>query len=158
MSSTPATRALERAGVRYEVRSYVHDPGASSFGLEAAEALGVEPGRVFKTLLVDTDKGLGVGIVPVDRLLDLKAVAAALGAKKATMADPTVAERVTGYVVGGISPLGQKKALPTVLDASAQQHRTILVSGGRRGLDLELDPADLLALVRGSTAPIARTG
>lgn len=153
---TPATVALERAGIRYDVRSYVHDPTAASFGLEAAEALGVEPARVFKTLLVDTDKGLGVGIVPVDALLDLKAVAAALGAKKATMADPAVAERVTGYVIGGISPVGQKKALPTVLDASAEQHATILVSGGRRGLDLELAPADLLTVVRGSTAPIAR--
>ncbi|RIK16637.1 MAG: Cys-tRNA(Pro) deacylase [Acidobacteria bacterium] len=157
MSSTPATVALERAGIRYDVRSYVHDPTAASFGLEAAEALGIEPARVFKTLLVDTDKGLGVGIVPVDRLLDLKAVAAALGAKKATMAEPAVAERVTGYVVGGISPVGQKKSLPTVLDVSAEQHATILVSGGRRGLDLELAPADLLAVVRGRTAPIARS-
>ncbi len=157
MSSTPATVALERAGIRYDVRSYVHDPTAASFGLEAAEALGIEPARVFKTLLVDTDKGLGVGIVPVDRLLDLKAVAAALGAKKATMAEPAVAERVTGYVVGGISPVGQKKSLPTVLDVSAEQHTTILVSGGRRGLDLELAPADLLAVVRGRTAPIARS-
>ncbi|AXH95231.1 Cys-tRNA(Pro) deacylase [Ornithinimicrobium avium] len=154
---TPATVALERAGIRYDVRSYVHDPASVSFGLEAAEALGVEPARVFKTLLVDTDKGLGVGIVPVDHLLDLKAVAAALGAKKATMADPAVAERVTGYVVGGISPVGQKKALPTVLDASAGQHATILVSGGRRGLDLELAPSDLLTVVRGSSAPIARS-
>lgn len=157
MSSTPATVALERAGIWYDVRSYVHDPTAASFGLEAAEALGTEPARVFKTLLVDTDKGLGVGIVPVDRLLDLKAVAAALGAKKATMAEPAVAERVTGYVVGGISPVGQKKSLPTVLDVSAEQHTTILVSGGRRGLDLELAPADLLAVVRGRTAPIARS-
>ncbi len=153
---TPATVALDRAGIRYEVRSYAHDPTAASFGLEAAEALGVEPARVFKTLLVDTDKGLGVGVVPVDTLLDLKAVAAALGAKKATMAEPAVAERVTGYVVGGISPVGQKKALPTVLDASAHEHATILVSGGKRGLDVELAPGDLLALVRGSTAPIAR--
>lgn len=153
---TPATVTLDRAGIRYVVRSYVHDPAATSFGLEAAEALGVDPARVFKTLLVDTDKGLGVGVVPVDTLLDLKAVAAALGAKKATMADPAVAERVTGYVVGGISPVGQKKALPTILDVSAQAHATILVSGGKRGFDIELAPADLLAVVRGSTAAIAR--
>ncbi len=148
--------ALDRAGVSYTVRAYEHDPTATSYGLEAAAALGVEPQRVFKTLLVETDRGLGVGIVPVDALLDLKAVAAALGAKKATMADPTVAERVTGYVVGGISPVGQKRALPTVLDDSASQHPTILVSGGKRGLDLELAPADLLAVVRGSAAPVAR--
>jgi Cys-tRNA(Pro)/Cys-tRNA(Cys) deacylase len=105
---------------------------------------------------VETDKGLGVGIVPVDCLLDLKAIAAALGAKRASMADPGVAERVTGYVVGGISPVGQKKSLTTVLDESATGHDTILVSGGKRGFDLELAPGDLLSVVRGSTAPIAR--
>lgn len=154
---TPATVALDRSGVRYEVRAYEHDPRAESYGLEAAQALGVEPGRVFKTLLVDTDRGLGVGIVPVDTLLDLKAVAAALGVKKATMADPQVAERTTGYVVGGISPIGQKKRLPTVVDASAARFSTVLVSGGKRGLDIELAPADLLTVTQGRTAPIART-
>lgn len=153
---TPATVALQRAGIRFEVRSYEHDPAAASYGLEAAEALGVEAERVFKTLLVDTDRGLGVTIVPVDTLVDLKAAAAALGAKKAVMADPKVAERTTGYVVGGISPLGQKKALPTVLDESARDHATILVSGGKRGFDLELSPADLLTLVRGSYGAVAR--
>lgn len=147
---------LDRAGIGYVVRSYEHDPGAKAYGLEAAAALGVEPARVFKTLLVDTDRGLGVGIVPVDTLLDLKAVATALGAKRATMADPRVAERTTGYVVGGISPIGQKRALPTVLDASAGGFGTVLVSGGKRGLDLELAPADLLAVTGGTTAPIAR--
>lgn len=155
---TPATVALDRAGVAYEIRAYEHDPRASSYGREAAEALGVEPGRVFKTLLVDTDRGLGVTIVPVDTTVDLKAAAAALGAKKATMADPAVAERTTGYVVGGISPLGQKKQLPTVLDGSAEQHATILVSGGKRGLDIELSPQALLTLVRGGYAAIARRG
>lgn len=155
---TPATVALDRAGVAYEIRAYEHDPRASSYGLEAAEALGVEPGRVFKTLLVDTDRGLGVTIVPVDTTVDLKAAAAALGAKKATMADPAVAERTTGYVVGGISPLGQKKQLPTVLDGSAEQHATILVSGGKRGLDIELSPQALLTLVRGGYAAITRRG
>ncbi len=150
--------ALDRAGIAYQARPYQHDPAAPSYGLEAAEALGVEPARVFKTLLVDTDRGLAVGIVPVDTTLDLKAVAAAVGAKKATMADPKTAERTTGYVVGGISPVGQKKALPTVLDDSALSHDTVLVSGGKRGLDLELSPQDLLAVTRGRTGPVARRG
>ncbi|GAB3819022.1 Cys-tRNA(Pro) deacylase [Tessaracoccus terricola] len=153
---TPATVALQRAGIRFEVRTYEHDPAAASYGLEAAEALGVEPARVFKTLLVEADGGLAVGIVPVDAQLDLKAIAAALGAKRAVMADPAAAERSTGYVVGGISPIGQKKALPTVLDASADAHPTVLVSGGKRGLDIELAPGDLLAATRGSSAAIAR--
>ncbi|PRY54839.1 Cys-tRNA(Pro)/Cys-tRNA(Cys) deacylase [Knoellia remsis] len=153
---TPATVALTRAGISYAVRAYEHDPAAESFGLEAAEALGVEPGRVFKTLLVDTGSGLAVGIVPVDRSLDLKAVASALGVKKVTMADPVAAERSSGYVVGGISPIGQKRALPTVVDATAESHSTVLVSGGRRGLDLELSPADLVAVTGAVVAPIAR--
>lgn len=155
-TGTPATTALTRAKVAFTVHTYEHDPAAASFGLEAATALGIEPARVFKTLLVEADGRLGVGIVPVDRQLDLKAVAAALGAKKAVMADPAVAERVTGYVVGGISPLGQKRALPTVLDGGATAYPTILVSGGRRGLDVELSPTDLLALTRGTVAPISR--
>lgn len=150
--------ALERAGVAFEVRAYEHDPGAESYGLEAAAALGVDPARVLKTLLVEADGGLAVGIVPVDTLLDLKAVAAALGAKRAVMARPADAERATGYVVGGISPIGQRRRLPTVLDSSALEHPTVLVSGGRRGLDLELSPQDLLAIVDGTTAPVARRG
>lgn len=154
--ATPAVMALERAGVPFTVRSYEHDPGAESFGLEAAAALDVDPARVFKTLLVDIGETLGVGVVPVDRQLDLKAMAAALGVKRAVMADPVVAERVTGYVVGGISPLGQKKALPTVLDAGVAAFDTILVSGGRRGLDLEVAPADLLRLTRARITTIAR--
>lgn len=153
---TPATVALDRAGIEYAVRTYVHDPGAASFGLEAATALGEPPEKVLKTLLVDTDSGLAVGIVPVDRQLDLKAVAAAVGSKRATMCDPGVAERVTGYVVGGISPIGQKKALPTVLDDSARAFDTILVSGGKRGMDLELAPEDLVRVTRARLAPIAR--
>jgi len=155
-TGTPATVALTRAGVAFEARSYEHDPAAPSYGLEAAEALGVPPARVFKTLLVQGEGGLAVGIVPVDRQLDLKAVAAALGAKKVAMADPAAAERSTGYVVGGISPIGQKRALPTVLDDSALAHTTVLVSGGRRGLDLELAPTDLVAVTRATTASIAR--
>jgi Cys-tRNA(Pro)/Cys-tRNA(Cys) deacylase len=148
--------ALTRAGVAFVQRAYEHDPAAASYGLEAAAALGVEPARVFKTLLAEVDGRLVVGIVPVDRQLDLKALAAAVGGKRAAMADPTVAERATGYVVGGISPVGQKRAHPTVLDASAEGHETILVSGGKRGLDLELAPADLLRVARGTIAPIAR--
>lgn len=155
-SGTPATVALDRARITYELRAYEHDPRAESYGMEAAEALGVPAAQVFKTLLVDGDDGLAVGIVPVDAQLDLKAVAAALGVKKVRMADPAAAERSTGYVVGGISPIGQKKALPTVLDASALDHGTVLVSGGRRGLDLELAPADLVSVTRARTAQIAR--
>ena len=161
---TPATAALTRARVPFTVHTYDHDPAASSFGLEAAEALELDPARVFKTLLaaVDFSTGSGgsqrlvVGIVPVTGQLDLKALAAAVGGKKAAMADPADAERVTGYVVGGISPLGQKKALPTVLDSTAADHPTIFVSGGRRGMDLEVAPADLIAVTRASYAPIGR--
>lgn len=154
---TPATVALDAAGIGYTLRIYRHDPSAQSYGLEAAEALGVEPGRVFKTLLVDLDGGAhAVGIVPVDRSLDLKAIATALGAKRATMADPRAAERVTGYVVGGISPIGQRRALPTVLDDSAAGFETVLVSGGKRGLDIELAPQDLLAVTAARLAEIAR--
>lgn len=152
---TPATVALDQAKIAYELRAYAHDPAAESYGLEAAETLGVPPARVFKTLVVSTDPGLAVGIVPVDRKLDLKALAAALGLKKVTMADPAAAQRATGYVVGGISPIGQKTALPSVLDASASNHPTILVSGGKRGLDIELSPADLIAVAGATTAPIA---
>jgi Cys-tRNA(Pro)/Cys-tRNA(Cys) deacylase len=154
---TPATVALDAAGIAYTVRSYPHDPAAESFGREAAAALGVEPRRVFKTLLADTDRGLVVGVVPVDGLLDLKALAAAVGVKKAVMADPTVAERSTGYVVGGISPVGQRRRLRTVVDVSAASFETVLVSGGKRGLDLELAPADLLSATGGTYAPLARS-
>ncbi|MDQ0892600.1 Cys-tRNA(Pro) deacylase [Agromyces ramosus] len=155
-AATPATLALARAGVAFTARAYEHDPRAAAYGLEAAEKLGVEPERVFKTLLADVDGELAVGIVPVALQLDLKALAAAVGGKRAEMADPRVAERKTGYVVGGISPIGQKTALPTVLDESAILCETILVSGGRRGLDLELAPDDLLVATGGRYAPIAR--
>jgi Cys-tRNA(Pro)/Cys-tRNA(Cys) deacylase len=161
---TPATAALIRAGIAFEVHTYDHDPSASSFGLEAAEVLGLDPARVYKTLLAAVDGSTGsagtgrlvVGIVPVSGQLDLKALAAAVGAKKAVMADPADAERVTGYVVGGISPIGQKKRLPTVLDASARGHETLFVSGGRRGMDLELSPADLVAITGATVAAIGR--
>ena len=155
-AGTPATTTLTRLGVAYDLHPYEHDPAAPSYGLEAAEALGVPPGHVFKTLLVQGERGLAVGVVPVDRTLDLKAVAAALALKKVSMADPAAAERSTGYVVGGISPIGQKRPLPTVVDASAASLDRVYVSGGRRGLDLSLDPADLVRVTGGSFAPIAR--
>lgn len=156
---TPATTALDAACVPYTARTYTHDPAAPSYGLEAAEALGVEPERVFKTLMVDVLGSAGsqlcVAVVPVTGNLDLKAAAAAFGAKKATMADPAAAERRTGYVRGGISPLGQRQLSPTAVDESALAHETVLVSGGRRGFDLELAPADL---VRVTGAVVARLG
>ena len=153
---TPATVALTKAGMPFTTHAYEHDPAAKSYGLEAAEALGLQPEQVFKTLLVEVDGKLSVGVVPVDKQLDLKAVAAALNGKKAAMADPAAAERITGYVVGGISPIGQKRPLPTVVDASATDHETVYVSGGRRGLDLGLSPADLIKLTSARTASIAR--
>lgn len=155
-AGTPATIALTRAGIRYATHGYEHDPRAAAYGLEAAEKLGIDAERVFKTLLAAVDGSLVVGIVPVAAQLDLKALAAAVGGKRAEMADPAAAERKTGYVVGGISPIGQKTALPTVLDETAILHETILVSGGRRGFDLELAPDDLLAVTHGRYAPIAR--
>jgi Cys-tRNA(Pro)/Cys-tRNA(Cys) deacylase len=144
-SGTPATTALTRLGIAFGVHPYEHDPAAPSYGLEAATALGVPPACVFKTLLVEHDGGLAVGIVPVDRSLDLKAMAGALGVKRLELAKPDKAERSTGYVVGGISPVGQRRALRTVLDESATAFDTVYVSGGRRGLDISLAPADLVA-------------
>jgi Cys-tRNA(Pro)/Cys-tRNA(Cys) deacylase len=156
-TGTPATLALTRAGVPFTTHPYEHDPAAAaSYGIEAAEALGLDPDRVLKTLLVDVDGALVVGIVPVSCQLDLKAFAAAVGGKRATMAGPAVAERATGYVVGGISPLGQKRPHPTVLEASSLAHHTVYVSGGRRGLDIGLSPRDLLRLTQGTSAPISR--
>jgi Cys-tRNA(Pro)/Cys-tRNA(Cys) deacylase len=155
-AGTPATVALARAGIAFTAHAYEHDPRAAAYGLEAAEKLGLDPDLVFKTLLADVDGALAVGIVPVAMQLDLKALAHALGGKRAGMADPAVAERKTGYVVGGISPIGQRTPLPTVLDESAILCETIYVSGGRRGLDLELSPDDLLAVTSGRYASIAR--
>lgn len=154
---TPCTVALDRAGTSYEIRAYEHDPRATSYGLEAAEALNVEPERVFKTLMAQLDgRELVVGIVPVTGQLDLKALARALGGSKAVMADVVAAERATGYVAGGISPIGQKRPHRTVLDESALAHATVLVSGGRRGLDVEIAPADLLEATGAITAQISR--
>jgi Cys-tRNA(Pro)/Cys-tRNA(Cys) deacylase len=153
---TPATVALTRAGIAFTEHSYAHDPGASSYGLEAAEVLGLDPQRVLKTLVATVDDRLVVAVVPVSGHLDLKAVAAAVGGKKAAMADPAAAERATGYVVGGISPVGQRRAHATVVDASALQHDTVYVSGGRRGLDLGLAPGDLVRVTGAVVAPVAR--
>jgi Cys-tRNA(Pro)/Cys-tRNA(Cys) deacylase len=154
---TPATVALSRAGVPFTGHTYVHDEGASSYGLEAADALGVEAARVFKTLVASVDGRLTVAVVPVGGQLDLKALAAATGGKRAEMADPAAAERSSGYVRGGISPLGQRRPLPTVVDGSALSFDTVYVSGGRRGFDVELDPTDLVRLTGALTAPIARS-
>lgn len=155
-SGTPATVALTAAGVVFTQHTYDHDPSARSFGLEAAEVLGLPPEQVFKTLLVDTGTGLAVAVVPVAGQLDLKAMAGALGVKKVSMADPAAAERSSGYVVGGISPVGQKRALPTVVDESAELFDVVYVSGGRRGLDLGLAPSDLVAVTGATVADIAR--
>lgn len=157
--ATPATRVLDKAGVQHQVHPYHHDPDSTHFGDEAVEALGLDPLQVFKTLVVSCTGGrqpLAVAVVPVARQLDLKTMATALGAKKVALAEAPVAERTTGYVVGGISPLGQKKRLPTVVDASAEAHRTVFVSADRRGLQVELSPADLVRLCDGSFAPVAR--
>ena len=154
--ATPATVALTAAGIRFTAHTYEHHDTATNFGEEAAAELGLTEDRVFKTLVVETDQGLAVGVVPVSARLDTKALARAVGAKRGSLADPALAERRTGYVVGGISPLGQRTALPTVLDASASTFATIFVSGGRRGFDVELAPGDLVRVTGGSLAAIAR--
>ncbi|MEW1626442.1 Cys-tRNA(Pro) deacylase [Streptomyces sp. NPDC089173] len=153
---TPATVVLTQAGTAFTVHAYDHDPAAPSYGEEAAEAMGVCPDRVFKTLVADVDGELTVAVVPVAGSLDLKALASAVGGKRATMADPAAAERTTGYVRGGISPLGQRKRLRTVLDASARSHATICVSAGRRGLEVELAAEDLAGLTGAVFAEIGR--
>ena len=154
---TPATAALTAAGISYVTHSYEHDPASTSYGEEMTAATGIPPDRVFKTLVAEVDRRLVVGVVPVAGHLDLKALAAAVGGKRATMADPAAAERSSGYVLGGISPLGQRRPLPTVVDETALRHATIAVSGGRRGLSLEVAPADLIALLGAEVAAIARS-
>lgn len=151
---TPATLALAKAGITFTAHAYEHDPANTSFGLEAADVLGISPERVFKTLMADVGGTLAVAVVPVNGTLDLKALAQALGQKKAAMADPALAQRRTGYVLGGISPVGQRQQSPTVLDSSALNFDTIFVSGGQRGFDIELAPADLIAITQASTAKI----
>ncbi len=158
---TPAVVAARNAGIAFRVHEYAHDPASDSYGLEAAATLGVEAARVFKTLVAMLDgdpRRLAVAIVPVCGQLDLKAVAASLGAKRAEMARPADAERATGYVLGGISPLGQKRRLPTLLDHSAGGFATVFVSAGRRGLEIELAPSELIRLSNARAAPIGRGG
>ena len=154
---TPATAAVAKAKVEHRIHEYRHDPAAPSYGLEAAEQLGVDPAGVFKTLVAEVDGRLAVAVVPVAARLDLKALAAAAGGRKAVMAEAADAERATGYVVGGISPLGHRKRLPVFLDASMQDRPTVLVSAGRRGLELELAPADLARLADGTFADLGTT-
>jgi Cys-tRNA(Pro)/Cys-tRNA(Cys) deacylase len=155
---TAATALLEREGIPHTVHTYAHDPQHESYGSEASEALGVAPEQVLKTLIAGVDGTLTVGVVPVSAQLDLKALAAAVGGKNATMADPAAAERATGYVVGGISPLGQRRRLRVVIDSSALEFPTVYCSGGRRGLELELSPADLIRLSHATVAAISRSG
>lgn len=153
---TRATQLLAKLGIAHSIHRYEHDPRHPSFGLEASEALGVPPARVFKTLIADVDGQLTVAVVPVSGSLDLKALAAAAGGKKAAMADPAQAEKASGYVTGGIAPLGLRRPLPVVIDESALGYTTVFCSAGQRGVEIELAPADLLTAAGASTAPIAR--
>jgi Cys-tRNA(Pro)/Cys-tRNA(Cys) deacylase len=154
-TGTPATALLLLDGAPYTLHPYRHDPRADGFGDEAAAALGIEPARLFKTLIASVDATLCCAVVPVSGRLDLKALAAAREGKKAELADPRVAQRATGYVIGGISPLGQRTRLPVVVDSTAFEHGTVFVSAGRRGLQLELAPADLVRLAAATTASIS---
>jgi Cys-tRNA(Pro)/Cys-tRNA(Cys) deacylase len=154
--ATPAVKALEKLGIEHRTHSYEHDPAARSYGQEAADAMGIDPARVFKTLVATANGALVVAVVPVTGELDLKSLASALGAKRAEMADGAVAERATGYVLGGISPIGQKRRLATVVDDSARPFDTVFVSGGRRGFEIELRPDDLVSVTAGRFAAIAR--
>lgn len=152
---TPGVAAAKRSKISYTLHEYKHDPRHESYGLEAAEKLGVDAARVFKTLVVEVAGGeLVVAILPVDSSLNLKKIASAVGAKKAAMADKVKVQKVTGYVLGGVSPLGQKKALKTVVDSGSEEFSTILVSAGKRGLEIELAPNDLVTLTRGSFADL----
>jgi Cys-tRNA(Pro)/Cys-tRNA(Cys) deacylase len=153
---TRATDQLARLGIRHVVHRYTHDPRHPSYGLEASEALGVPPDRVFKTLIAQVDSQLTVAVVPVAGSLDLKALAAAVGAKKAAMADPAQAERASGYVTGGIAPVGLRRPLPVVVDEAALEHATVFCSAGQRGLEIELAPADLVSATGARTASISR--
>lgn len=155
-AGTPATVALTALGITYTVHTYEHDASAPSYGLEAATALGLDPECVFKTLIADADGQLVVGIVPVDGQLHLRALASAVDAKKATMADPSAAQRSSGYVLGGISPIGQKRQLITVIDETAQLFDVVYVSGGKRGMDIGIAPDDLARATNATFAAIAK--
>ncbi len=154
-AGTPAIAALTRARMAHTLHRYEHDPGETHFGAEAAAKLGVSGSEIFKTLVVDTGAGLAVAVVPVPAMLDLKAMAATVGVKKVVLADPAVAARSSGFVVGGISPIGQRTPLPTVIDQTAATLESMMVSAGRRGLQVRLAPTDLLALTQGRFAPIS---
>jgi Cys-tRNA(Pro)/Cys-tRNA(Cys) deacylase len=153
---TRATELLAKTGIPHSVHRYTHDPRHPSYGQEASEALGVAPERVFKTLVADVDGALTVAVVPVAGTLDLKALASAVGGKKAVMAEPAQAERATGYVTGGITSLGLRRRLPVVVDSSALEHDTVFCSAGQRGLEIELAPSDLITAAGARVAPIAR--
>lgn len=155
---TPATMALTNAKADFTLHPYEHDASAQAYGEEAADALGVPYERIFKTLVAEVESGLAVAVVPVAGKLDLKALAGVLNSKRAAMAEAAKVERVTGYVVGGISPLGQRKQLPTVVDSSALDFETIYFSAGRRGLQIETAPDNLITLTRAVTAPIGKNG
>jgi Cys-tRNA(Pro)/Cys-tRNA(Cys) deacylase len=155
---TPAINLARKAGIAHQVHEYLHDPANAAYGLEAAEKMGVSPQRVFKTLVVTLDsRNQAVGVVPVSTMLSMKLMAKAAGAKKAVMADRNDVERATGYVLGGVSPLGQKKRLQTIIDSSAENYQTVFVSAGRRGLEIELSPADLKRLVDGEFAELCQS-
>jgi Cys-tRNA(Pro)/Cys-tRNA(Cys) deacylase len=154
-TGTPATALLTRSKISFTLHPYDHDPRSKAYGEEAAQALGVEPARIFKTLIATVDGKLACAVVPVAARLDLKAFAAALGSKRAELADPAAAARATGYVVGGISPLGQKARLRVVVDASVEGFETVYVSAGRRGLQVQLAPADLVQATSALVAPIS---
>lgn len=152
---TPAVNAAKQRGIAYQIHEYAHDPANRAYGLEAAEKLGLPPERIFKTLVVAQDASkLAVAVIPVSQQLNLKRLAKVLGCKKLSMAEKQQVERATGYVLGGVSPLGQKKPLETILDASAQSFETIFISAGRRGLEIELSPDDLVSLTRGQFAEV----
>jgi Cys-tRNA(Pro)/Cys-tRNA(Cys) deacylase len=153
---TRATQRLASLGIAHTIHRYDHDPACSSYGREASEALGVPPDRMFKTLVADVDGQLTVAVVPVSGSLDSKALAAAVGGKKAAMADPALAEKASGYVTGGIAPLGLRRPLPVVVDETALRHPTVFCSAGQRGMQLELAPADLVKAAGARVAPIAR--
>ncbi|WP_299084557.1 Cys-tRNA(Pro) deacylase [uncultured Paraglaciecola sp.] len=154
---TPAVNSVKQAKITFKLHQYEHDNAHDSFGMEAAEKLAIEPAQVFKTLVVKLDgKELVVAILPVNTMLSMKNLAKACGARKAEMAEKTEVQRSTGYVLGGVSPLGQKKSLKTIIDQSAKQHPTIYVSGGRRGLEIELSALDLETLTRALFAPISQ--
>ena len=155
---TPATALLDKLGIAHSLHGYDHDPRRGSYGLEASEALGVAPERVYKTLVAEVDGALTIGVVPVAGQLDMKALAAAAGGKKAAMAEVAAAERATGYVAGGISPLGHRKRIAVVIDSSAMGHPTMFCSAGRRGLELEIAPADLVRAAGAVVAAIAAAG